>query len=163
MLWDQNSERLILTFIDNPRYIAVYRTKIKPSLEITSIGFIHGLRDEIPLCYSFHYAFKNGALLTVCWSSGYVSHIPLQYNQNDKQNRTLNKSHQFNATNVRSLTSFCMSQIMSDENASFIQPNTSTMNVTKKYLTQDSVVSPRKPILFTSFNENQENESLIKN
>lgn len=159
IIWDQNSERLIITFIDNPHYLAVYHTRIKPSLEITSIGFIHGLRDEIPLCYSFHYAFKNGALLTVCWSSGYVSHIPLQYKQNDKANKTLNQS-QFNSTNVRSLTSFCMSQIMSDENTSFIQPNTS-MNLTKKYLTQDSVISPRKPMLFTSFNENQENESLI--
>ena len=157
IIWDQNCERLILAFVDNPHYLAVYRTKIKPSLEITSIGFIHGLREEIPLCYSFHYAFKSGALLTVCWSSGYVSHIPLQYNQNDKANRTLNRS-QFNATNVRSLTSFCMNQILSDENTSFIQPNSSTMNVTKKYLTQDSVISPRKPMLFTSFNENQEND-----
>lgn len=162
IVWDQNCERLILAFVENPHYLAVYRTKIKPSLEITAIGFIHGLRDELPLCYSFHYAFKSGALLTVCWSSGYVSHIPLQYAQNDKANRTLNQS-QFNATNVRSLTSFCMNQIMSDENASFIQPNTSTMNVTKKYLTQDSVISPRKPMLFTSFNENQENDALLDN
>lgn len=164
IVWDQNCERLILAFVENPHYLAVYRTKIKPSLEITSIGFIHGLREELPLCYSFHYAFKSGALLTVCWSSGYVSHIPLQYNQNEKANKTMNRSQfnrsQFNATNVRSLTSFCMNQIMSDENTSFIQPNTSTMNVTKKYLTQDSVISPRKPMLFTSFNENQENDSL---
>ena len=162
ILWDQNCERLIISFIDNPHYLAVYRTKIKPSLEITSIGFIHGLKDEIPLCYSFHHAFKNGSLLTVCWSSGYVSHIPLQYDQNDKSNKTM--SSQFNATNVRSLTSFCMSQIMNnDENTSFIQPNTSTLNVTKKYFTQDSVVSPRKPRLFTSFTENQENEPSILN
>ena len=159
IIWDQNCERLILTFIDNPGYLAVYRTKIKPSLEIVSIGFIHGLKDEMPLCYSFHNAFKSGALLTVCWSSGYVSHIPLQYNQNDKNNKTLNKS-QFNATNVRSLTSFCMSQMMSDENTSFIQPNTSTMNVTKKYLTQDAVISPRKPVLFS---ENQENDQSFLN
>jgi len=158
IIWDQNCERLVIAFIDNPHHLAVYRTRIKPSLEITSIGFIHGLKDELPLCYSFHYAFKNGSLLTVCWSSGYVSHIPLQYDQNDKNNRTLNRT-QLNATNVRSLTSFCMSQIMNnDENTSFIQPNTSTLNITKKYFTQDSVVSPRKPLLFTSFTENQENE-----
>ena len=41
MRWDQNAERLVIMFKDNPAYIAVYKTITKPNLEISPIGFIH--------------------------------------------------------------------------------------------------------------------------
>lgn len=75
MVWDKKGERLAISFRDNSELIAVFRTKVKPSLEISSCGFVRGLPGEYPLVMNFHDAFSDGALLTVCWSSGRIANI----------------------------------------------------------------------------------------
>lgn len=153
MLWDQNGERLVILFKDNPAFIAVYKTVTKPNLEISPIGFIHGLPNEIPLCMDFHLAFKSGALLTVCWDSGYVSHIPLQYTPNSKKPKSTVNDH---PSSPRSLTSFCMSSPTNENSFIWASPDNSILNATKKFRNQDSIISPRRPVLFSSFSEEKE-------
>ncbi|CAH1788749.1 unnamed protein product [Owenia fusiformis] len=89
MIWDPTGERLAVTFKNNcngSEYIAVYRTKLHPVLEIMPCGFIKGKDGELPNDISFQNEFKDGALLTVVWSSGRVSHIPLIYIHSDQVN-----------------------------------------------------------------------------
>jgi hypothetical protein len=155
MRWDQNGERLVIMFKDNPAFIAVYKTLTKPNLEITPIGFIHGQANEIPLCIDFHLAFKSGSLLTVCWDSGYVSHIPLQYTPNSKKAKSAND----HPSSPRSLTSFCMSSPTNENSFIWASPDNSILNTTKKFRNQDSILSPRRPILFSSFTEEKDKKA----
>ena len=150
MRWDQNAERLVIMFKDNPAYIAVYKTITKPNLEISPIGFIHGLPNEIPLCIDFHLAFKSGSLLTVCWNTGYVSHIPLQYTPNSKKSKSALAEQ---PSSPRSLTSFCMSSPANEQSFHWASPENSFSNIIKRFRNQDSILSPRRPVLFSSFGE----------
>ncbi|XP_015789684.1 aladin [Tetranychus urticae] len=131
MVWDSNGQRLVISFVDNPEYLAVYRTWSKSLLELSPIGFIHGLSGEKPILISFHDYFKHGSLLTVCWSSGIVSNIPLYYD-NNKTNQSVIK----NGT-PRRLTSFCLSTPISGK-SSLNSPALSF-----------SIASPRETSLFT--------------
>lgn len=89
MDWDQTSERLAVTFVSEAGggcqpFIALFRTRLKPVLEITSCGFIRGDVDERPCFISFQKNFRAGALLTVCWSNtrngtGRIGYIPLHF------------------------------------------------------------------------------------
>ncbi|XP_013779615.1 aladin-like [Limulus polyphemus] len=79
MVWDGTGERLAVSFVDNPELIAVFRTRIKPLLELSPCGFIRSPERETPQLLSFHGSFERGALLTVCWSSGKISNIPMLF------------------------------------------------------------------------------------
>ncbi|RWS15000.1 aladin-like protein [Dinothrombium tinctorium] len=141
MLWDRHAERLAIMFKDNSRYIAIFKTRVKPNLEISPIGFIHGLQSEVPVVMNFHPAFKKGSLLSVCWSSGYVSHIPFEYTPNSKQNGL---SH----NTPRCLTSFCVAS--PSRNSSLCSPLKDLSNTSPlTFKSRDSVLSPRKPLLFS--------------
>lgn len=76
MIWDKTGERLAISFKDNSELIAVFRTKVKPVLEIHPLGFVRGLPTESVQLMSFHDNFQQGALLTVCWNSGRIANIP---------------------------------------------------------------------------------------
>lgn len=41
-----------------------------------SSGFLRGEQSAEPQLIAFHPCFQKGALLTVCWSTGTISHIP---------------------------------------------------------------------------------------
>nr|XP_028577362.1 aladin isoform X2 [Podarcis muralis] len=56
--------------------IAVFRTRNSPVFELLPCGFLQGEDGAQPQLVAFHPCFKKGALLTVCWSTGKVSHIP---------------------------------------------------------------------------------------
>ncbi|KAJ6656187.1 hypothetical protein lerEdw1_004104 [Lerista edwardsae] len=56
--------------------IAVFRTRNSPVFELLPCGFLQGEDGAQPQLLAFHPCFKKGALLTVCWSTGQVSHIP---------------------------------------------------------------------------------------
>ncbi|XP_023223058.1 LOW QUALITY PROTEIN: aladin-like [Centruroides sculpturatus] len=76
MIWDKTGERLAVSFKDNSELIAIFRTKVKPILEIHPLGFVRGLPTESVQLMTFHDHFYQGALLTVCWSSGRIVNIP---------------------------------------------------------------------------------------
>ncbi|NWZ14291.1 AAAS protein, partial [Agelaius phoeniceus] len=82
MAWDPTGERLAVIIRGHPESagsqaaVAVFRTRNSPVFELLPCGFVQGERGAQPQLISFHPCFPQGALLTVCWSSGRISHIP---------------------------------------------------------------------------------------
>lgn len=83
MAWDPFGERLAIIFKDDRKHaqelVAVFKTRLKPSFEIMPCGFVRGPPETVPQIITFQQDFKKGALLTVCWSDGSVSFIPLMF------------------------------------------------------------------------------------
>lgn len=80
--WDASGERLAVSYKDgNELYkglIAIYDVKRATLITPSLIGFIRGPGDDPkPLTFSFHDKFKQGPLLSVCWSSGICITYPL--------------------------------------------------------------------------------------
>ena len=124
LAWDKNGKRLAISFKENPDSILLYRTVERPTIEFHQLGVIQSENNSSPLLMEFHDKFKNGALLTICWSDGNCQHIPMSYlpNEqirnglnNDGSNRSFNNSSFNNSFNdpasppktPRSLTNFC--------------------------------------------------------
>ncbi|XP_037267949.1 aladin isoform X2 [Falco rusticolus] len=82
MVWDPTGERLAVIIRGNPdapgsqTVIAVFRTRNSPVFELLPCGFLRGERGAQPQLIAFHPCFQKGALLTVCWSTGKISHVP---------------------------------------------------------------------------------------
>ncbi|CAI5765387.1 aladin isoform X1 [Podarcis lilfordi] len=82
MVWDPSGERLAVVIRGNRDapdcrvIVAVFRTRNSPVFELLPCGFLQGEDGAQPQLVAFHPCFKKGALLTVCWSTGKVSHIP---------------------------------------------------------------------------------------
>ncbi|XP_027765778.1 aladin [Empidonax traillii] len=83
MVWDPTGERLAVIIRGHPdsagsqtENIAVFRTRNSPVFELLPCGFVRGEHGARPQIIAFHPCFPRGALLTVCWSSGKISHIP---------------------------------------------------------------------------------------
>lgn len=124
LAWDKSGKRLAISFKENPESILLYRTVERPTVEFHQLGLIQNDNRSLPLMLNFHDHFKNGSLLTVCWSDGTCQHIPMLYlpeekiskgTNNDSFNKTLNSSF-LNSSNhdptspsrtLRSLTNFC--------------------------------------------------------
>ncbi|XP_040278176.1 aladin [Bufo bufo] len=85
MVWDPSGERLAVLLRENPNdktseaVIAVYRTKNNPKFELLPCGFIPSKIGEDPQLMQFHPCFHKGALLSVLWSSGRLSHVPFYF------------------------------------------------------------------------------------
>ncbi|KAD4584652.1 hypothetical protein E3N88_22253 [Mikania micrantha] len=80
--WDASGERLAVSYKDgNELYkglIAIYDVKRATLITPSLIGFIRGPGDDTkPLTFSFHDKYKQGPLLSVCWSSGVCITYPL--------------------------------------------------------------------------------------
>ncbi|KAA8517841.1 hypothetical protein F0562_015315 [Nyssa sinensis] len=80
--WDASGERLALSYKGgNELYkglIAMYDVRRTPLISASLIGFIRGPGlDPSPIGFSFHDKFKQGPLLSVCWSSGFCCTYPL--------------------------------------------------------------------------------------
>ncbi|KAK2513275.1 Aaas [Columba livia] len=82
MAWDPTGERLAVIVRgqrDAPgsqTVVAVFRTRNSPVFELLPCGFLRGERDAQPQLVAFQPCFGKGALLTVCWSTGKISHVP---------------------------------------------------------------------------------------
>lgn len=86
LAWDPRGERLaVLLKAGNtntegrPAVIAVFRTRSSPVFELLPCGFVHGEAGAEPRLMQFHPHFQHGALLTVCWSNGKISHLPFYF------------------------------------------------------------------------------------
>lgn len=82
--WDNSGERLAVSFKGGDAMyrglIAVYDTRRTPLISTSLIGFIRGPGDNAkPISFSFHGKFKQGPLLSVCWSSGFCCTYPLLF------------------------------------------------------------------------------------
>lgn len=80
--WDATGERLALSYKGGDELykglIAIYDVRRNPLISASLIGFIRGPGENpIPLAFSFHDKFKQGPLLSVCWSSGFCCTYPL--------------------------------------------------------------------------------------
>ncbi|CAH9127512.1 unnamed protein product [Cuscuta epithymum] len=80
--WDASGERLAVSYKDGEEpykgLIAIYDVRRTPLISASLIGFIRGPGDNPkPLSFSFHNRFKQGPLLSVCWSTGFCSTYPL--------------------------------------------------------------------------------------
>ncbi|XP_053373470.1 aladin-like isoform X2 [Mercenaria mercenaria] len=79
MSWDSHGERLAVVFQGNCDYIAVFRTKLYPLLEVTPCGVVKGLDGETAEFVQFQPNYSKGALLIVVWSSGRVGYLPMHF------------------------------------------------------------------------------------
>ncbi|WJX12282.1 hypothetical protein P8452_02797 [Trifolium repens] len=82
--WDNSGERLAVSFKGGDDVygglIAIYDTRRTPLISTSLIGFIRGPGDNPkPISFSFHGKFKQGPLLSVCWSSGFCCTYPLLF------------------------------------------------------------------------------------
>ncbi|XP_014491282.1 aladin [Vigna radiata var. radiata] len=82
--WDNSGERLAISFKGGDDVyrglIAIYDTRRTPLISTSLIGFIRGPGDSPkPITFSFHGKFKQGPLLSVCWSSGFCCTYPLLF------------------------------------------------------------------------------------
>ncbi|KAJ3678232.1 hypothetical protein LUZ60_002035 [Juncus effusus] len=80
--WDASGERLALSYKNgDEKYkglIAIYDVRRTPLVSTTLIGFIRGPGENVrPLEFAFHNKFKQGPLLSVCWSTGWCCTYPL--------------------------------------------------------------------------------------
>ncbi|XP_065840061.1 aladin-like isoform X2 [Oscarella lobularis] len=83
LAWDPTNQRLaIILTADSPgsELVVICRTRVYPTVEIVPYGFIRGPDDYgYPSCIAFQNDFKSGALLTVGWTRGRVSYVPLYF------------------------------------------------------------------------------------
>ncbi|XP_075637137.1 aladin isoform X3 [Castanea sativa] len=80
--WDASGERLAVSYKGGDELyrglIAIYDARRAPLLSASLIGFIRGPGENPkPIAFSFHDKFKQGPLLSVCWSSGFCCTYPL--------------------------------------------------------------------------------------
>ncbi|GAB6026590.1 hypothetical protein CHUAL_013003 [Chamberlinius hualienensis] len=84
MAWDKTGTRLAVSFESKGKsqeLIAVFRTKLNPSLIVTPCGFVRGYSDDLPQCFAFRDNVRDGVMLTVCWSSGKLTHVRFLTNE----------------------------------------------------------------------------------
>uniref|UniRef100_A0A8D0A8K3 Achalasia, adrenocortical insufficiency, alacrimia n=1 Tax=Sander lucioperca TaxID=283035 RepID=A0A8D0A8K3_SANLU len=85
LAWDPTGERLAVLLkgdpqaADRPAIIAVFKTRTNPIFELLPCGFVQGEPGTEPRLMQFHPNFQHGALLTVCWSSGRITHMPFYF------------------------------------------------------------------------------------
>ncbi|XP_013855533.1 aladin isoform X1 [Austrofundulus limnaeus] len=83
--WDPRGERLAVLLkgdpqaANRPAVIAVFKTRASPIFELLPSGFVQGEPGTEPRLMQFHPNFRHGALLTVCWSSGRITHVPFYF------------------------------------------------------------------------------------
>ncbi|XP_028402872.1 aladin-like isoform X2 [Dendronephthya gigantea] len=82
MAWDPNGERLALILKDDTGktqdYIPVFKTNLENIFDLVPSGFIHGApSDGQPQNLSFQQNYRQGALLSIIWSSGKISFVPM--------------------------------------------------------------------------------------
>lgn len=83
--WDPTGERLAVLLkgasqaADRPAMIAVFKTRANPVFELLPCGFVQGEPGAEPRLMQFHPKFEHGALLTVCWSNGRITHVPFYF------------------------------------------------------------------------------------
>uniref|UniRef100_A0A674PQX0 Achalasia, adrenocortical insufficiency, alacrimia n=1 Tax=Takifugu rubripes TaxID=31033 RepID=A0A674PQX0_TAKRU len=85
LAWDPTGERLAVLLkgdphaTDRPAIIAVFKTRSRPIFELLPCGFVQGEAGAEARLMQFHPNFQHGALLTVCWSSGRITHVPFYF------------------------------------------------------------------------------------
>ncbi|KAM4562856.1 aladin [Odontesthes bonariensis] len=85
LAWDPRGERLAVLLKGDPQaanrppIIAVFKTRANPIFELLPCGFVQGEPGVEPRLMQFHPNFRHGALLTVCWSSGRITHVPFYF------------------------------------------------------------------------------------
>ncbi|KAL7827634.1 hypothetical protein SRHO_G00333520 [Serrasalmus rhombeus] len=85
LAWDPSGERLAVLLKGNAEssghsaIIAVFKTRSSPVFELLPCGFVRGEAGAEPRLIQFHPHFQHGALLTVCWSNGRISHVPFYF------------------------------------------------------------------------------------
>ncbi|KAM6976483.1 aladin [Aplochiton taeniatus] len=85
LAWDARGERLAVLLKGDPlavgcsATIAVFKTRANPVFELLPCGFVQGEPGTEPRLMQFHPNFQQGALLTVCWSNGRITHVPFYF------------------------------------------------------------------------------------
>ncbi|XP_060671691.1 aladin [Ziziphus jujuba] len=80
--WDASGERLAVSFKGGDDLyrglIGIYDARRTPLVSASLVGFIRGPGENPkPIAFSFHDKFKQGPLLSVCWSTGFCCTYPL--------------------------------------------------------------------------------------
>lgn len=80
MVWDKNGRYLAIMFKECD-IVAVFMTFIKTKIHVTPCCFVRGMQGESPAVICFQENFKEGANLTIAWSSGRVQYFPILYTE----------------------------------------------------------------------------------
>ncbi|CAH2092652.1 unnamed protein product [Euphydryas editha] len=77
MCWDPTGRYLALLF-KKSYIIAVFNTtQHMMQLNVTPCCYIRGVDNEVPSTFAFQQNFKDGACLTIAWSSGRIQYFPI--------------------------------------------------------------------------------------
>uniref|UniRef100_UPI00358E9396 aladin isoform X2 n=1 Tax=Myxine glutinosa TaxID=7769 RepID=UPI00358E9396 len=95
MTWDSTGERLAV-LLRGENKIAIFKTRTHPLFELLPCGFVQGEEGTVPQLMSFFPTFGKGALLTVGWSNGRLSHIPFSFVVGHKVPRSPLKATELN-------------------------------------------------------------------
>ncbi|BES93212.1 WD domain, G-beta repeat [Nesidiocoris tenuis] len=96
MTWDPSNQYLAIIFANSP-LVAVFYTKTSPmfsglTFSIKPGFFIKGAPNELPTSIAFEINFKQGANLTICWSSGRLQYFPIVSNLSKSRHSSSNLS-----------------------------------------------------------------------
>lgn len=109
LAWDKNGQRLAISFKDNTDSVLLYRTLERQTVEFQQLGIIKSKSNSSAQLIQFHDNFKDGSLLTVCWSDGSCQHITFNYSNHEYMSLYESRSgiNSDVAKSPRSMTSFC--------------------------------------------------------
>ncbi|XP_024522725.1 aladin [Selaginella moellendorffii] len=84
MAWDGTGERLAVSYTGGDAVysglIAIYDTRRTPIISASLLGFVRGPgAGAKPLAFAFHDKLRQGALLGVCWSTGFICVYPMLF------------------------------------------------------------------------------------
>uniref|UniRef100_A0A2S2P8E4 Aladin n=1 Tax=Schizaphis graminum TaxID=13262 RepID=A0A2S2P8E4_SCHGA len=104
MCWDQNAQRLAITF-KNSGTLVVFQTAISEAV-VDCIPFciIQGRLDEEPSTIAFQPTYEKGSLLTIGWSNGNIEYVPFEYTCKPKQDIEIIGSNVFGINNDKSIS-----------------------------------------------------------
>lgn len=109
LAWDKNGQRLAVSFKDNTGSVLLYRTLERQTVEFQQLGIIQSKNNSSAQLIQFHDNFKEGSLLTVCWSDGSCQHVTFNYSNHEHTSLYESRSNINSdvAKSPRSMTSFC--------------------------------------------------------
>lgn len=90
MQWDPRGNHLAILF-NSTNCVALFVVSVQPRLHLLPCCLVTGLPHEVPCSMAFQQNFREGACLTVAWSSGRIQYFPVVYgdDNNDSSNRRL--------------------------------------------------------------------------
>ncbi|XP_022916047.1 aladin-like [Onthophagus taurus] len=85
MDWDPTGNHLAVLFRDS-NYVTIFTITFLPAVQINASCLVAGAPEETPCMIAFQKNFKQGACLSIGWSSGRLQYFPIVYSDTSASN-----------------------------------------------------------------------------